>query len=95
MLFLEPQFDSTTLRQQMSSFTTQLHQLHSEANSTIQNAISHRIKFAEEHVAIVDDWLLRTRARVDYWSKGEEESSSESREVGTKTKSICTLYFLK
>lgn len=84
MLSLEPQFDSTTLRQGMSSLTTELHQLHSEANNTIQKAISHRIKFAEEHVAIVDDWLVRTRTLVDYWAKGEEEYPSENREVGTK-----------
>ena len=84
MLSLEPQFDGNTVRQQMSSLTTELHQLHSEANSTIQNATSHRIKFAEEHVAIVDDWFVRTRALLDYWAKGEEECPSESREVCTR-----------
>ena len=83
MLSLEPQFDGTTIRQEMSLLTTELHQLHSEANNTVQSTTSHRIKFADERVAIVDDWLLRIRALVDSWVKGEEQYTAESREVGT------------
>lgn len=81
MLSLQPQFDGTAIHQKMSSLTTELHQLHSEANSTIQNAISHRVKFAEERVAIVDDWLLRVRALIESWVKGEEECTAEIKEV--------------
>lgn len=88
MFSLEAEFDSTTIHQQMSSLSTELHRLQSEANNTIQNAISHRINFAEEHVAIVDDWFMRTRALVNYWAKEEEKCSSESREVSTNNDSV-------
>ena len=84
MLSLESQFDSNAVCQEMSALTTELHQLHSKANSSIQNAVSHRIKFAEEHMAIADDWLGQTRTLVDYWAKGEEECLPDKKEVGTK-----------
>ena len=91
LLSLEPHFNGTPVRDKVSTVQQRLHAIEVDAEATIHSAVNHRMKFTEESLAIVDDWLKRTEEDLAQIEKTEKGISIDLKQVSVINKfSICT-----
>lgn len=81
LLSLEPHFNGTPVRDKVSTVQQRLHAIEVDAEATIHSAVNHRMKFTEESLAIVGDWLKRTEEDLAQIEKTEKGISIDLKQV--------------
>jgi hypothetical protein len=84
LLSLEPHYNGCLIKDEVSSIEGQLNLVSSEANTIILSAIGHRETFAQETLAILDNWLERTEEELNIIKKNKSVPSLEYKQTMTQ-----------